>query len=158
MVKGDSMKKYLFPVTFSLLLGVMMAYFLISGYDKADSITVSKNAETIYYVQKGVYSNKENMTNNMKDFQHYIYNVEDNMYYTYIGISKSKKNAEKIKKFYEKKGYDTYIKEKITDNTSFLTILGQYDELLSQTSEDGTIEVICNQVLSKYEELVNNEY
>lgn len=152
------MKKYLFPVTLSLILGSIMAYILISGYDKADSITVSKNAQTVYYIQRGVYSTKENMKNNMEEFSHYIYNVEDNMYYTYIGITKNKKNAEKIKEYYKQKGYDTYIKEKITDNENFLTILGQYDELLSKTKEQETISVICNQVLSKYEELVNNEY
>ncbi len=135
-----------------------MSYFLISSYDKADSITVSKHAETIYYIQRGVYSNKENMENNMKDFTHYIYNVEDNMYYTYIGITKNKKNAEKIKDYYKQKGFDTYVKEKITDNKNFLTILGQYDELLLKTQEPDTISVICNQVLSKYEELIKNEY
>ncbi len=152
------MKKYFFPITVSLILGSLMAYALISSYDNADSITVSKNAETIYYIQRGVYSNKENMENNMEDFPHYIYNVEDNMYYTYVGITTSKKNAKKIKEHYKQKGYDTYIKEKITDNAGFLTILRQYDELLSKTKEDETITVICNQVLSKYEELVNNEY
>jgi len=152
------MKKYLFPILFSLILGILMSYFLISSYDKADSITVSKHAETIYYIQRGVYSNKENMESNMQDFSHYIYNVEDNMYYTYIGIAKSKKNAEKIKEHYKNRGYDTYIKEKITDNKNFLTVLGQYDELLVKTKEEETIEVICNQILSKYEELVNNEY
>ncbi len=152
------MKKYLFPVTLSLILGVLMAYFLISGYDKAESITVSKNAEIVYYLQSGVYSTKENMEKNMSNFEHYIYNVEDNMYYTYVGMSKNKKNAEKIKEFYKQKGYSTYIKEKITDNKEFLTILGQYDELLSSVKEDKTIEVICNQILAKYEEMVNNEY
>ncbi len=135
-----------------------MAYFLISGYDKAESITVSKNAETVYYLQSGVYSTKENMEKNMSDFEHYIYNVEDNKYYTYVGMSKNKKNAEKIKEFYKQKGYSTYIKEKITDNKEFLTILGQYDELLSSVKEDETIKVICNQILAKYEEMVNNEY
>ena len=152
------MKKYLFPVTLSLIIGVLMAYFLISGYKNAESITVSKNAETVYYLQSGVYSTKENMEKNMSNFEHYIYNVEDNMYYTYVGMSKNKKNAEKIKEFYKQKGYITYIKEKITDNEGFLTILGQYDELLSNTDDSKTIEVICNQVLAKYEEMVNNEY
>ena len=152
------MKKYLFPITVSLIIGTLMAYFLISGYDHADSITVSKNAETVYYVQRGVYSTKENMKNNMVDFENYIYNVEDNMYYTYIGISINKKNAEKIQGYYKEKGYDTYIKEKVTDNNGFITVLKQYDELLSKTKDDNTIVVICNQVLAKYEELVNNEY
>ena len=80
------MKKYLFPITISLGLGILMAYLLISSYDNAEGITVSKNAETVYYIQRGVYSTKENMENNMTDFEHYIYNVENNMYYTYIGM------------------------------------------------------------------------
>ncbi len=152
------MKKYLFPAISSLIIGIFMAYLLISGYDNANSITVSKNAEKVYYIQRGVYSTKENMENNMSDFEHYIYNVEDNMYYTYVGISKNKSNAKKIQEYYKQKGYDTYIKEKITDNTNFLIILGQYDELLASADGKTTIEIICNQVLAKYEELVNNEY
>lgn len=152
------MKKYLFPATVSLIFGTLIAYFLISSYDHAEGITVSRNAETIYYVQRGAYSSKESMQENMEDFEHYIYNVEDNMYYTYIGISTTQKNAEKIQGYYKEKGYDTYIKEKITDNVSFLTVLGQYDELLSKTEDGGTINAICNQVLAKYEELVNGEY
>ena len=152
------MKKYIFPVCFSLLIGTLMAIFLISRYDNAESITVSKYAEEIYYIQRGVYSNKKSMQDNMMDFESYIYNVEDNMYYVYIGITKSRKNAEKIKSYYKEKGVNTYVKKKITDNESFLTILGQYDEILSKTDDKGTINVICNQVLSKYEELVNGEY
>ena len=53
---------------------------------------------------------------------------------------------------------DTYIKEKITDNYKFLNILRQYDEILSKTKDKETISVICNQVLSQYEELVNGEF
>ena len=152
------MKKYFFPALLSLIIGSLMAFFLIKSYDNAENITVSKNAETIYYLQRGVYSNKENMTNNMKDFEHYIYNIEENMYYTYIGISTNKKNIEKLQGFYKEKGYDTYIREKITDNVGFITILRQYDELLAGTKDNNTINAICNQVLAKYEELVNGEY
>lgn len=152
------MRKYFFPVVFSLLIGTLMAFFIISRYDNAQSVTVSKNAETVYYIQRGVYSTKENMQENMMNFENYIYNVEDNMYFAYIGITKNKKNAEKIKNYYKEKGYDTYIKEKITDNESFLTVLGQYDDILTSTNDKGTINVICNQILSKYEELVNTEY
>ena len=152
------MKKYLFPVITSLVIGIFLAYFLIKSYDNIENISVSKNAETIYYVEKGIYSNKENMLESMNDFEYYIYNVDNNMYYTYIGISTNKKNAEKIQGYYKQKGYDTNIREKITDNVGFITILRQYDELLSATKDGNAISTICNQVLAKYEELVNNEY
>jgi len=135
-----------------------MSYFIISQYETSDMVAVSSNATNLYYIQRGVYSTKENMNNNMKDFRYYIYNVEDNMYYTYIGISNNRDNALKIQKYYKSLGYDTYIKEKMTDNKSFITVLKQYDQLLSSTNDDNTIKVICNQILAKYEELVNGEY
>lgn len=135
-----------------------MAYFIIREYDNIDGITVSSSAETLYYIQRGVYSDLENMQNNMQEFENYIYNVEDNMYYTYIGISSTKENATKIQEYYKKIGYETIIKEKITDNEDFIKVLKQYDELLNSVENDESIKVICNQILSKYEELLNGEY
>ncbi|MBR2834050.1 MAG: hypothetical protein IKE75_06500 [Bacilli bacterium] len=152
------MKKYLFPILLSFIIGSIMAIALISSYDGTEAITVFKNARKVYYVQRGVYSTKDSMEANMASFSHYIYNVEDNKYYAYIGITGNKENSKKLKNYYEKQGYNTYVKEKITDNESFLAILNQYDEILKNTKDDGTISTICNQVLSKYEELVNNDY
>ena len=148
------MKKYLLPVLISLILGIGMAYFIIKQYEEMPSLAVSSEAETLYYIQRGVYSDMDNMKNNMKEFTHYIYNVEDNQYYTYIGITSNKENALKIQNYYKSIGYDTFLKDKITDNKNFISILKQYDELLSKTDDNESIKVICNQVLAKYEELV----
>lgn len=152
------MKKYLFPVLSSLAIGIFMAVFIIKQYDNNLDVTVSLKAEKLYYVQKGAYSNLENMKNNMKDFENYIYDVSDNMYYTYIGISLSKDNAVKIQNYYKENGYETLIKEKITDNSDFVNILKKYDELLSGVKEGDSIKTICNQVLSKYEDAVNGKF
>ena len=149
------MKKYLFPVTISLILGISMAYFIIKQYETMPSLAVSSEAETLYYLQRGTYSDMENMQNNMKEFTNYIYNVEENEYHTYIGITSSKENATKIQNYYKENGYETEIQEKITDNKDFINILKQYDELLSKTEDSESIKVICNQILSKYEELIN---
>lgn len=151
------MKKYLFPVTISLLIGISMAYFIIKQYEGMPILAVSSNAETLYYVERGIYSDLENMENNMKEFTDYIYNTENNQYHTYIGITTNKENALKIQNYYKSLGYDTEIKEKITDNKDFINILRQYDELLSGTSDNESIKIICNQVLSRYEELVNGK-
>ena len=148
------MKKYLFPVTFSLIIGIGMAYFIIRQYEDMPALAVSSEAETLYYIQRGVYSDLDSMKDNMKDFTHYIYSVEDNQYYAYIGITTSKENALKIQNYYKSVGYDTFLKDKITDNKDFINILRQYDELLSKTDDSESIKVICNQVLAKYEELV----
>ena len=148
------MKKYLFPISVSLILGVFMAYFIIRQYEDMPALTVSSEAETLYYIQRGVYSDMDSMQDGMKDFTHYIYNVEDNQYYAYIGITTNKENALKIQNYYKSIGYDTFLKDKITDNDDFINVLRQYDELLSKTDDTESIKVICNQVLSKYEELV----
>ncbi len=148
------MKKYLFPVTVSLALGIGMAYFIIKQYETMPTLALSSEAEVLYYIQKGVYSTVEEMESDMEDFTDYIYNVENNEYHTYIGISTSKENALKIQNYYSELGFETTVEEKITDNSDFIDILKQYDELLSKTSETESIKVICNQVLVKYEELV----
>ena len=148
------MRKYLFPVSVSLILGISMAYFIIKQYESLPALAVSSDAESLFYIQRGVYSDMDNMKNNMKDFTNYIYNVEENQYYAYIGITTSKENALKIQNYYKSLGYDTFLKEKVTDNKDFINILKQYDELLVKTDDNESIKVICNQVLAKYEELV----
>ena len=131
-----------------------MAYFIIKQYENMPALAVSAQAENLYYIQRGVYSDLDNMKKNMQDFTQYIYNVENNQYYAYIGITTSKENALKIQNYYKSVGYDTFLKDKITDNEEFINILKQYDELLSKTEDNESIKVICNQVLAKYEELV----
>ena len=151
------MKKYIFPVSVSLCLGILMAYFIINQYESYDGIMVSRMASNLYFVQRGVYLDKSNMEKDMNNFINYIYNVEDNMYYTYIGISSVKDNAVKIQNFYKKIGYETYIKEKIVDSHDFVKVLNEYDNVLTKTNDDESIKAICNQVLSKYEEYVNGK-
>lgn len=148
------MKKYLLPVSISLILGISMAYFIIRQYETMPTLAVSSEAETLYYIQRGVYQDMNTMNDNMNDFTNYIYNVEDNQYHTYIGITASKDNASKIQNYYKEVGYETEVEERITDNKDFINILRQYDELLSKTDDSESVKVICNQVLAKYEELV----
>lgn len=152
------MKKYIGPIISALLVGFLLAKFTIDQYDKKESLkTVFSSYETLYFIQQGVYSSKESMEKNMTDFAYYIYNLEDDKYYTYIGITKSSGNLEKLKGFFENMGYITYIKEFNVESDAFIEVLNQYDNLLSQTDDENTIKAICSQVLSKYEELILNE-
>ena len=148
------MKKYLLPVSMSLILGISMAYFIIRQYETMPALAVSSEAETLYYIQRGVYQDIDTMNDNMKNFTNYIYNVEDNQYHSYIGITTNKENVSKIQHYYKEVGYETEVEERITDNKDFINILKQYDELLTKTDDSESVKVICNQVLAKYEELV----
>lgn len=152
------MKKYIFPILSALIVGFLMAKFMIDQYDKKEKITtVFNNSETLYFIQQGVYSTKESMEQNLTDFNYYIYSINENKYYAYVGISSNQKNSEKLKGFFDKQGYITYIKELNVSNKAFVEVLKEYDKLLEETDDENTIKAICSQVLSKYEELILNE-
>lgn len=145
--------KNIFPVVLCILIGFFMGNFMFNEYDKKTS-TVSLTGETLYFLQAGVFSNEEEMKKEMSNFSYYIYTKENNMYYSYIGIVKNKKNLEKLKEYFKSEGYDIYVRELFISNISFITVLNQYEMLLEQTTDTKIIKSICNQILSKYEELV----
>lgn len=145
--------KNIFPVVLCILIGFFMGNFMFNEYDKKTS-TVSLTGETLYFLQAGVFSNEEEMKKEMSNFSYYIYTKENNMYYSYVGIVKNKKNLEKLKEYFKSEGYDIYVRELFISNISFITVLNQYEMLLEQTTDTKIIKSICNQILSKYEELV----
>jgi uncharacterized protein YneF (UPF0154 family) len=149
------MRKYLVPVTFALVAGLVMGMFLLKQYDGINLVNpIFNENEKLYFIQQGVYSSKESMENNVTNQINYIYEVIDNKYYAYIGITKSSENMEKLKDYFKDLGYSIYVKEYSIDNKAFNEILGQYDNLLNATTDKATIKSICSQVLAKYEELV----
>ncbi len=153
---GDNMKKYFWSIFLSLIVGIYLGKFTLSQYDDFNIFPVNLTYDTVYFLQQGVYSSEDIMKNNMSSFDYYIYNLEDDGYHTYVGITKSKENALKIKEFFKEKGYDIYVKENNIKNNSFISVLNQYDILLS-SADNSNIDSICNQILSSYEELVINE-
>ncbi len=148
------MKKYIFPAFLSVIIGVSLSFLIIKSYDNTSLITVSANTKKVYFIQSGVYSDKQNMINSMTDFENYIYSVENNLYHTFIGITKSQNNANKIKEKYKQENITTYIVEKNITNSDFITILKQYDDVLTKTDDTKTIKVIENQVLANYKEYI----
>ena len=150
------MKKYFWSIILSLIVGIYLGKFTLSQYDDFNVFPVSFGSDTIYFLQEGVYSNIDIMKNSMSSFDYYIYDKEDDGYHTYVGITKSRENALKLEGFYEEKGYDIYVSENSINNNSFVSVLTQYDILLSNADKD-SIDSICSQILSSYEELVINE-
>lgn len=148
--------KNIFPVVLCILVGFFMGTFMFKQY-KLDTDTVSLTGENLYFLQTGVYSSEEDMKKNMSNTFYYIYTKENNMYYSYIGITKNKKNLDKLKGYYKQEGYDIYVREIFVSDISFLTVLEQYDNLLLETTDTKIIKSIENQVLSKYEELIIND-
>ena len=155
---GDIMvKKYAIPVILAVFSGIILGKFMLNQYDfNGKIIPTFSTTKSAYFIQQGVYSSKESMENNTTNFPYYIYVLDEDKYYVYIGITLLEENMNKIKGYYEEKGYNTYVKEININNDDFLTVLEQYDSLLSGSTDSEVIGTICSQVLNKYEELVLN--
>ena len=155
-ISGDNMiKKYIVPIFFALIVGLVLGRFVLNQYEFEGKIISTVNtSKQAYFIQQGVYSSKESMENNVKDFPHYIYMINNDKYYVYIGITFLEENMNKIKGYYEEKGYNTYVKQININNENFITVLEQYDTLLKSSTDTQVIGTVCSQVLNKYEELV----
>ncbi len=151
--------KKLIPIILCVLIGFFMSKFMLNQYEDKQKIKpVLGNSEKLYFIQYGAYSTKENMINNTNYLNYYIYNEIDNLYYVFVGITKSQNNCEKLKGYYKSLGYDIYIKEFNNNDKEFLEIINYYDLLLEKTDDKDVIKEINRQILEKYEELVINEY
>jgi len=148
------MKKYLFTFFIAIVIGFFLSYFFIKQYDSYTGIRVSGVGEELYFVQYGVFSSIENMEKETIALENYVYNINEGMYYVYVGITKKKDNANKIVNYYKDLGYETVIKQYEISNNKFLEELTNYDSILSNTTDKTVIASLINQILIKYEEVV----
>lgn len=147
--------KNAYPIISAIIIGICLSKFMFNQYNYDPKLsTVFGNGTSVYFLQQGVYSSKENMEQNCASFPHYIYSVSDEKYYVYVAITKSEENLEKLKGYYHNLGYSIYVKELNISNQDFINILEQYDVLLSKSTENSVIEAITAQALLKYEELI----
>ncbi len=144
--------KFLVPIVLSILIGLFFGKIFFDNYD-SNSLTVFDEKDKVYMLQIGVYSSKEKMASSFKNYEKYLYISNDDGYHLYVGITKSKDLASKIKEYYEKLGYSIYVKENIIDNQSFLSVLGEYDKIIDITS-NSDIPEIEKIVISNYKEMV----
>ena len=148
------MKKYLFTFFIAIVCGFFLSYFFIKQYDSYTGIKVSGIGTNLYFIQYGVYSSVDSMEKETIALENYVYNINENMYYVYVGITKSKEIAKKIVNHYKDLGYETIIKEYEINNSKFLSELSNYDSLLLSTTDKTVISSLISQVLAKYEEVV----
>lgn len=145
-------KKVIIPILIAVLLGCVSGKILYESYESKNN-NDSKYFNS-YLLQVGVYSDKHSLKQATKNLHDYIVKEENGKYYVYMGITTSKKNADKIKKAYESKNIDLYIKEDNINNVEFLSSLEQYDVLLDSVTKDKDILSINEVILSTYDEMV----
>ena len=130
---------------------------LLNSTYKEKLINTFSEGKTYYFIQEGVYSSKEIMTENTKDIQVKTVDTLNDKQYVYLGITRDNNNAKKIKDIYEKKGYQIYIKEQNLSNEEFYNNVTQFDILVNSTDKESEILTIEEVVLANYEELIKKD-
>lgn len=150
------MKKYLLTIIIASIIGFFLGNFLLKQYKDYKSLTVSSNGEEVYFFEYGVYNTLNDMENNTINLENYIYKVENNKYYVYIGITKATNNIEKLKKHFKNLGYNVELKLYYIKNEEFINILNNFDLVIKDTDDSIVLSSVICQILQKYEEIINN--
>lgn len=145
-------KTFLLSIVF-IILGASIGILFREKYQE-QILNVFSEGKIYYFLQEGIYSSKEIMTENTKDLDVKLINEENNKYYVYLGITRSEENAKKIKEIYKNKGYQLYIKEINLSNEEFFNNVTQFDLLIENSKTEEEILTIEEVVLANYEEII----
>ena len=143
---------FLIPILAAIILGYICATFILNEYD-LDAATIDNS---VYFLQVGAYNNLDSSKNDLTNIKNKITVKENNKYYSYIGITASSIQADKIKNMYAKNNIPVYIKKNNIENNDFINQLIQYDILLDNSKNIEEINSILQTVLASYEELLTN--
>lgn len=127
-------------------------------YEKIDVQNVISYNNKVYMLRYGTYSDLDEMYEKVTDVDRYIYIEEEDGVSAYVGVSTTKKNANKIKDVYLDKKIELMVEKVTINNDEFIQNLNEYEKLLDATEDEKSLLIIENQILSCYEEtVVNNE-
>lgn len=150
------MKKYILSISIALVIGIIFGKFFLEQYEAYDGIKFSSNeGEILYFIRYGIYDSEEEMEKNTLSLVNFIYNIVDNKYYVYIGITREHDNLIKLNNYYSELGYQTITEEFLVTNKDFLEELVNFDSILANTNDEIVISSISSLTLEKYEVIVN---
>lgn len=150
------MKKYFLTISISLIIGFFLSFFLLNQYKDYNGIAVYNEGEEYIFLELGTYNSSEEMEKNAINLENYVYRKDNNKYYMYVGITKNKDNATKMKKYYESKNLNVEEKTFYISNKKFNESIENLDNILVNSNDEVVINEIINQGLNKYEEIILN--
>ena len=145
------MKNKIFIGLLLMIMGFLLGNTLINYQKKL--LNSFHNIESFYVLQEGVYSNKDNIQKYTSQLSQKVIAEEKHKYVVYVGITKDKNIANKLKKIYEKNGYQIDIREKNIESEEFLANVTQFDLLIKAATTEDEILTIEEVVLANYEEI-----
>lgn len=146
-------KKFIFGVFIMVLLGSITGKYIYKNYNYSKEVFNEDN--NLYFLQQGVYTNKDVLEESTKKINPKTIIKEDNKYYVYVGITKSNSIKNKLLSLYKKQGINVYLKKINIKDNSFVDNIKQFDILINKASDTEIIKVE-EVVLSSYEEYLQN--
>ena len=150
------MKRYIKSLIAASIIGFFLLKIFLNQYSEYNGIRVSSLSNNVYFIQYGVFSGEYSMNENTTNLQNFVYNVDSDEYYVYVGITSSLDNAKKIQDYYKSLGYETIIKEYGISNKEFIEKLKNLDKVLESTTDMTDTSSLINEILETYEEVVIN--
>lgn len=147
------LKKIIISGLIFITLGFVIGDFIFNNRNLFLS-SLNDRGDPYFFLQEGIYPNKEIMESNLEKISHKVVEQKNDQFYVYVGITKSKKVADKIKNIYDKKGIKLILKEKYLENEEFSNNVSQFDLLINATNNKEEILTIEEVVLANYEELL----
>ena len=127
------MKKILVISLSGVLVGGLFAFLMFSNIKEEVNAVVSSDTKVTAF-QIGVYSIYDNAIKVQKEYpESYIYKDEDK-YRIFIAIYQDSEIINLIKKYYENKNINFYLKE-INTNDSFIEELNKYEKILKKSND-----------------------
>lgn len=144
--------KVLVPIFFSILVGFLFGKVIFNNYD-SKAFNAFNQGERIFLIEVGKYKSQKDVKS-IKNVTDYLTTFENNMYKVYVGITKNKENADKIKEFYKDSFNNISIREKYVSNEVFLTELKEYDKVISIVTKEKDLNAVQKIIFSNYKEMV----
>lgn len=141
--------KLLFPVSLSILIGIICGNLVFSQYSNNIKEVVLET-QPIYLLQQGVYSSLESMEENTSNISDYLYVKQDDKYYVYLGVTSDKDIANKVKENYN--NVDIYIKENNISNEDLILKIKENDQSIQENTTKKDILSLSKKSLEIYEE------
>ena len=126
----------------AIFIGAVLAFFFYKDIKK-EVVALSSDDDFVYVFQVGVFNQKENAQEFVKNYQNgQIY--QDNLYYrAFVGVTIN--NQEKLKAYFTNLGYDYYLK-KLRIKDSIYQKIKAYDNVLGKSTKSKTIEVLLKEM------------
>lgn len=136
--------RFIIPIALAIAVGFLFSNLFYNNLSNDTAIAKNKS----FFIEL-----KDNIEEeSLKNLRAYIKIKEKDKVYICVGITSNKNNSEKIKSFYESKGFNVEIKEGNINNEAFYNNLIQYDILLADVKKEEDLISVSKVILSSYEE------